>query len=277
MTEQLFVPKDSSRINQMTPGNDDFINKEKEPLLSSLSREVDDIFFSLRKADQIIRREMNMIKNKKYKILKKYLISPIQEEKLRRIITQLSPYHLLVDEYIVYMLDNPNNSIFHVIREYNQYLEERRSNIETNNLSELINIDEKLVHYIRHLGAMIYHLNIHLNLLTVLLKNASFVAETQHAAIRESQEVVTEYMVNEWSKQQQDVRFIEVTIEGSYAIVTWAIEDLKGDAVLLQNEGYWQLMNISTGMFGLRDLENVDVPFDLAQRMLRLHHQKLGY
>lgn len=277
MREQLFVPTDISRMNQMTQSNNELVKKENDALLSSLSLEVDDIFFSLRKADQIIRRELNMIRNNKHQSLKNYLISPIHEEKLKRIIEQLSPYHLLVDEYIVYMLDSPNNSIFHLIREYNQYLEERKRHLENTNYSELINIDERLVHYIRHLGAMIYHLNIHLNLLTVLLKNASLVAETQQTAIRASQEVVTEYMVNEWSKPQQDVRFLEVTIEGSYAIVTWAIEDLRGDAILLQDEGYWQLMNISAGMLGIKDLENADVPFDVAQRMLRLHHQKLGY
>ena len=277
MREQLFVPTDISRMNQMTQSNNELVKKENDALVSSLSLEVDDIFFSLRKADRIIRRELNLIRNSKHQSLKNYLISPIYEEKLKRIIDQLSPYHLLVDEYIVYMLDSPSNSLFHLIREYNQYLEERKHHLENNNYNELINIDERLVHYIRHLGAMIYHLNIHLNLLTVLLKNASLVTETQQTAIRASQEVVTEYMVNEWSKPQQDVRFLEVTIEGSYAIVTWAIEDLTGDAILLQDEGYWQLMNIGAGIFGIKDLENADVPFDVAQRMLRLHHQKLGY
>ena len=277
MREQLFVPTDISRMNQMTQSHNELLKKENDALLSSLSLEVDDIFFSLRKADQIIRRELNLIRNSNHQSWKNYPIYPIQEDKLKRIIEQLSPYHLLVDEYIVYMLDSPSNSIFHLIREYNQYLEERKRQLENSNYSELIDIDERLVHYIRHLGAMIYHLNIHLNLLTVLLKNASLVAETQQTAIRASQEAVTEYMVNEWSKPQQDVRFLEVTIEGSYAIVTWAIEDLRGDAILLQDEGYWQLMNISAGMLGIKDLENADVPFDVAQRMLRLHHQKLGY
>jgi hypothetical protein len=124
---------------------------------------------------------------------------------------------------------------------------------------------------------MIYHLNIHLNLLTVLLKNASVVAETQHIAIKESQEAVTDYMVQEWGEQQEKVRFLEVTIEEPYAIVTWSIEDLRGEAILLRKEGYWQLMNISSRVFGLKDFEQADIPFDVAQRMLRLHHQKLGY
>jgi hypothetical protein len=95
--------------------------------------------------------------------------------------------------------------------------------------------------------------------------------------MRESQEAVTDYMVNEWGEHQENVRFLEVTLEEPYAIVTWSIEDLRGDAILLRQEGYWQLMNISSGIFGLKDFEHADVPFEVAQRMLRLHHQKLGY
>ena len=84
-------------------------------------------------------------------------------------------------------------------------------------------------------------------------------------------------MVNDCEKQQQDVRLLEITIESPYAIVTWSLEELKGDAILLQNEGYWQLINISTGTFDIEDFENADVPLEVAQRMLKLHHQKLGY
>jgi hypothetical protein len=36
-------------------------------------------------------------------------------------------------------------------------------------------------------------------------------------------------------------------------------------------------MNISAGVFGIEDFENANVPLDVAQRLLRLHHQKLGY
>lgn len=86
----------------------------------------------------------------------------------------------------------------------------------------------------------------------------------------------TEFMVNDCEKQQ-DVRLLEITIESPYAIVTWSLEELKGDAILLQNEGYWQLINISTGRFDIEDFENADVPLEVAQRMLKLHHQKLGY
>jgi hypothetical protein len=87
----------------------------------------------------------------------------------------------------------------------------------------------------------------------------------------------TEFMVNDCEKQQQEVRLLEITIESPYAIVTWSLEELKGDAILLQNEGYWQLINISTGTFDIEDFENADVPLEVAQRMLKLHHQKLGY
>lgn len=277
MTEQLFLPEMNCQATPMRSNNNKIETRADHTFLSSLALEVDDIFFSLRKADQIIRRELNILINKKNKDFKKVLVAPINEEKFKKIIEELPTHQILVDEYIVYMLENPNNSIFRLIREFNEYLKERNNEIEDSQSIRLIAIDEKLVHYIRQLGAMIYHLNIHLNLLTVLLKNASVVAETQQATIRESQEVVTEYMVNKWGEQQQNVRFIEVTIEGSYAIVTWTIEDLRGDAILLRDEGYWQLINISTGMFGLNDFENVNVPLDVAQRMLRLHHQKLAY
>ncbi len=87
----------------------------------------------------------------------------------------------------------------------------------------------------------------------------------------------TEFMVNDCEKQHQDVRLLEITIESPYAIVTWSLEELKGDAILLQNEGYWQLINISTGRFDIEDFENADVPLEVAQRMLKLHRQKLGY
>lgn len=277
MTEQLFIPELKNRTKPMLQNNKKIENKEDNTFLSSLALEVDDIFFSLRKADQIIRRELNILINKKNQSFKKILITPINEGKFKNIVHELPPHQILVDEYIVYMLENPNNSIFRLIKEYNEYLEQRNHEIENENFITLINIDEKLVHYIRQLGAMIYHLNIHLNLLAVLLKNASVVAETQHIAIKESQEVVTDYMIHEWGEQPENVRFLEVTIEEPYAIVTWSIEDLRGDAILLRKEGYWQLINISSGMFGLKDFEPAEVPFDVAQRMLRLHHQKLGY
>jgi len=247
-----------------------------ETLLSSLTLEVDNIFFNLRKADQIIRRELNLLNQQNFKSFKKTSITPIKEEKLRAIIEAIPIQHLLLDEYIIYMLKNDNNSIFKLIKEYNSYLDKRKIE-EVDNNKVLRGIDEKLVYYIRHLGAMSYHLNIHLNLLNVLIRNASGVADSQQTAIKASKEIVMEYMVKEWGEQQRDVKFLEITIDEPYAIVTWALEDLSGDAILLQDEGFWQLINISAGTFSLEDFENADVPLEVAQRMLKLHHHKLGY
>src|SRR4028118_1723685 len=276
MTELFF----STVISRENPMCQDLAKREisgENILLSSLTIEVDNIFFSLRKADQIIRRELEIVKQEKHNILNKKSINRINEEKFKKIIDNLLAQHLLLDEYIVYMLKNEKNSIFKLITEYNYYLAKRKTEQKDDNCTNLIEIDEKLVDYIRHLGAMIYHLNIHLNMLNILLKNASVAVETQHADISQSKEVVSQYMVNEWCGRQQDVRFIEITIDGPYAIVTWTLEDLRGDAILQQDEGCWQLMNISTATFGLEDFQNVDVPLEVAQRMLRLHYQKLGY
>lgn len=276
MTE-LFFSTVISRENPMCQDNAKREISGENILLSSLTIEVDNIFFSLRKADQIIRRELEILKQDKHNILNKKSINRINEEKFKKIIDNLLAQHLLLDEYIVYMLKNEKNSIFKLITEYNYYLDKRKTEQKDDNCTNLIEIDEKLVDYIRHLGAMIYHLNIHLNMLNILLKNASVAVETQHADISQSKEVVSQYMVNEWCGRQQDVRFIEITIDGPYAIVTWTLEDLRGDAILQQDEGCWQLMNISTATFGLEDFQNVDVPLEVAQRMLRLHYQKLGY
>ncbi len=72
-------------------------------------------------------------------------------------------------------------------------------------------------------------------------------------------------------------RFVEITVDKPYAIVTWVIEDLTGDAILLKDEGYWRLMNISAGILRLEDFDTAGVPLSVAQRMLKLHHEKLGY
>jgi hypothetical protein len=128
--------------------------KESQVLLSYLIFEVDNIFFNLRKADKLIRRELNLLK-------------------LKVIIENTPPQYLLMDEHIAYMLQDDDNSLFKLIRDYNSYLDIRNNEQEDNNYTGLIALDEKLVHHIRYLGAMTYHLNIHLNLLTVLLKNAS--------------------------------------------------------------------------------------------------------
>jgi hypothetical protein len=265
------------KYSQVNSGKQ-MLNREREStLLSSLALEVDDIFFSLRKSDQIIRRELNILNQETFKSLKTQAINPIKEEKLKKIIESIPIQNLLVDEYIIYMLKDTENSIFALIREYNACLNERKVEQADKNYIRLRGIDEKLVYYIRHLGAMTYHLNIHLNLLNVLLTSASRGADAQQAAIQASKEIVMEYMVKEWGEQQRDVKFLEVTIDGPYAIVTWALEDLSGDAILLQDDGFWQLMNISAGMFGIEDFENADVPLEVAQRMLRAHHYKLGY
>lgn len=173
------------------------------------------------------------------------------------------------------MLKNENNSIFKLIEEYNTCLDKRL--IEQYDKISLKEIDDKLVYYIRHLGAMTYHLNIHLNLLNVLLKNANRAVDSKQLAIEASKEIIMEYMVKEWGEQQKDVKLLEITIDEPYAIVTWALEDLSGDAILFQEEGYWQLINIRASRFELEDFEKADVPLEVAQRILELHHQKLGY
>ena len=265
----------SSTKTQMDKDNKTVERQGEQGSLSSLTNEVDNIFFSLRKADQIIRRELKFLNQQIFKPFKRSLINPINKERLMRIVEKIPIQQLLVDEYIIYMLKNDKNSIFQLIEEYNNYLDKR--NREQYDEIILQEVDEKLVYYIRHLGAMTYHLNIHLNLINVLLKNAPLGIDSQQVAIKESEDVVMEYMVKEWGRQERDVKFLEITIDEPYAIVSWALEDLKGDAILLQEEGYWELMNISAGRFGLDDFENADVPLEIAQRMLKLHHQKLGY
>lgn len=158
--------------------NNTMLGKNEEKiLLDSLSMEVDNIFLGLRKADQAIRRELNLLNKKKFSNLKTTFIHPIDEVTLQKRIEQMPSQHFLLDEYVTYMLENESNSLFKLIKEYNICLERRNKEQEQDNLRELMCIDEKLVYYIRHLGAMMYHLNIHLNLLTVLLKNTSAVTE----------------------------------------------------------------------------------------------------
>lgn len=260
---------------QMTKDNQTRKQQSEQALLFSLTAEVDSIFFSLRKADQVIRRELILLNQKTLNHFSKSSINPINLENLIRIFKKLPLQQLLVDEYIIYMLKNENNSIFKLIEEYNACLDKRL--IEQYDKISLKGIDEKLVYYIRHLGAMTYHLNIHLNLLNVLLKNANRAVDSKQLTIEASKEIIMEYMVKEWGEQQKDVKLLEITIDEPYAIVTWALEDLSGDAILFQEEGYWQLMNISASRFELEDFEKADVPLEVAQRILELHHQKLGY
>lgn len=175
-------------INQMIQTTPTDKQEGEKAVLASIAIEIDDIFFSLRKADQIIRRELNLLNRYKERAFKKHCINPINEEHLKKIINKIQPQHLLMDEYIAYMLENEKNSIFSLIREYNTYVDKRKHEQEYDNYMNLMKIDEKLVSYIRHLGAMTYHLNIHLNLLNVLLKNASSVSENQLKSIKDSKD-----------------------------------------------------------------------------------------
>lgn len=88
---------------------------------------------------------------------------------------------------------------------------------------------------------------------------------------------MTTYMVSQLDAQQQDVKFVEMTLDEPYALVTWTVEDLRGDAILLREHGSWRMINIRVGVFEIEDFEKVDIPLEVAQRMHRLHHQKLGY
>lgn len=159
--------------------------QEDNELLLSIGIEIDDIFFNLRKADKIIRHELIFLNQRKFNSCRKSLISPINENRLREMIDKLPKKHLLMDKFIVYMLMNEKSNIFSLIKDYNFYLEQRLNEQESDSQDKLIFIDEKLIYYIRHLGAMTYHLNIHLNLLTVLLKNAPIVVESQQRAYRD--------------------------------------------------------------------------------------------
>lgn len=49
---------------QMTKDNQTRKKQGEQALLSSLAHEVDSIFFSLRKADQVIRRELSLLNQK---------------------------------------------------------------------------------------------------------------------------------------------------------------------------------------------------------------------
>jgi hypothetical protein len=250
--------------------------KEKpgQELLSSLTVEVDSIFFNLRKADQVIRRELKTLNCQNLDSFKKQTINPINKDRLINAINKIPLQQMLIDEYITYMLKNEKNSIFQLIEEYNICLDKRI--LEQSDKKRIQIIDENLVYYIRHLGAMTYHLNIHLNLLNVLIKNSPIKVEPKQGANELNKEVVMEYIVKEWGEQQKDVKFIEITIDEPYAIVTWALENISGDAILFKDKGYWQLMNIHAGRFGLEDFEKADVPLEIAQRMLELHNQKLN-
>lgn len=159
--------------------NNQDINKDEDQLwLSSLSVEVDNLFLSLRKADQIVRHNLSLLDEDKFELLNWQSLPYINQKRLKEIIYKIPPHHLLADEYIVYMLDSQNNSIFNLIEDYNKYVAQRNTAQAQNDYSILSTIDHKLSYYIRRLGAMIHHLNIHLNLIAALLVNTSLVTET---------------------------------------------------------------------------------------------------
>lgn len=261
----------------MCLNNKELKREEEKVLLSSLAVEVDTIFLKLRKADQVIRNELNFLNYPNIHSFEKSWIEPIHVEELKKIIYKIPPQHLLVDEYVLYMLDSKTTSIFDLVEDYNHSLEHRQQLQQSKDCSNLKNVDEQLGYAIRRLGAMIYHLNIHLNLLTVLLVKAPILTEHQQIVINDSKDKLEKKLLDNWDKWHDNVRFLEITIDEPYAIVTWAMEDLCGDALLQQDRGSWQLMTISTSRFDTKALEPVNISLDAAQRLLKRHYQKLEY
>ncbi|MGQ4650097.1 hypothetical protein [Lyngbya aestuarii] len=145
--------------------------------------EISDLLFKLRKADKIISRELAQLKQQdEIEQFKKIYIAPLNEEKLRKIIGQIPSKHLLIDEHITYMLENSRNSIFNLMNQYNEYLNYRNNyHQEDNNWNALIDLDEKLAYYIRRLGAMIYHFNIHVSMLNILPTNPSSITDREYS------------------------------------------------------------------------------------------------
>ncbi len=137
--------------------------REETILLSSLTAEVDTIFLQLRKAHKIINRELGSIERQGIKGTNKAALTQINEEGLKKIIAKLPSWHFTEDEHVVYMLEDRQDNIFKLIREYNEHLERRNDEIANQNLALLRDADEHIIYYIQRLGAMIYHLNIHLN------------------------------------------------------------------------------------------------------------------
>lgn len=260
----------------MCLNNKELKREEEKVLLSSLAVEVDTIFLKLRKADQVIRHELSLLDHPNIQAFEKSQVEPINVDQLKKIIYKIPPQHLLVDEYVLYMLDSKTSSIFGLVEDYNHSLERRNKLLHSNNPSDLKNIDENLVYAIRRLGAMIYHLNIHLNLLTVLLVKAPVLTNHQQISINESKDKLEKKLLDDWDKWHDNVRFLEITIDEPYAIVTWAMEELGGDAILQHEQGNWQLMTISTSRFDAKAFEPVNISSDAAQRLLKRHYQKLG-
>lgn len=181
------------------------IKKKEKTVIYSLSLEVDSIFLKLRKEHEIIRREIILLKQEKFSSLKEDFIACIEQDNFKTLIEKLP--NSVMDDYIIYMLEDESNNIFRLIGEYNECLNKRKQEKQSFDYKELIIIDGKLDDYIRRLGAMIYHLHIHLhihlNLLIALVRNAPVISSTQVEAPQATQEIVSEYIVNEWSEWQQ--------------------------------------------------------------------------
>lgn len=181
------------------------IKVREKTAIASLSLEVDNIFLKLRKEHEVIRRESIFLKQESFSLVKVDSITPINEQNFKALVDRIP--RGIVDNYISYMLEDKSNNIFKVISEYNDYLDKRKKEKQCFNPQGLLDINEKLDDCIRRLGAMIYHLHIHLhihlNLLIVLIRNASTTTDNQPEALRETQEIVSEYVVNEWGEWQQ--------------------------------------------------------------------------
>ncbi len=160
------------------------MNKNSDKvLLSVLTAEIDNIFLKIRKADLVIRQELLLLSQAKFDCFKKIDIPDINGERLKEIINKIPLQNLSRDEYLIYMLDNESSSIFQLLEEYNCYLDSRKTAQEEDYI-KLRNLDEQLCYCIRRLGAMIYHLNSHLNLLTALLINQSIQLDKQQVGMK---------------------------------------------------------------------------------------------
>lgn len=244
-------------------------------MLSSLAAEVDTIFLKLRKADQVICQELSLLKYEPMPKSEYIQIETIDVGRFKKTIYKIPARHLLLDEYILYMLDSKTSNIFDLVEDYNNALKRREKFYKRNDCSLLKKIDEQLAHGIRRLGAMVYHLNIHLNLLTILLVKSTNSTIKNKVIINDVKDTLKKKLLDDWDKWYDNVQFIEITIDEPCAIVTWVMEELYGDALLHQERGNWQLMKISTSRFKANAFEPVNISLDAAERLLNRHYQKL--
>lgn len=171
------------------------VKKQERELLHSLSIEVDELFFVLRKKYQMICREIKLLNQQQLEKLKVTCLDPLDENKFLYIIERLPV--LIIDNHIDYMIRDKNNNIFQLIKDYNNYLKHRNNEQDKYNVSKLIVIDEQLADSLQHIGAMIYHLHIqlhiHLNLLNILIRNEYFSIEAHEELIKSTRD---EYISN---------------------------------------------------------------------------------